>query len=99
MSSATLAVPKGTPTDLTTGLSLTATKSYMLQVIGSGPLYLVEDDDVATAAECIDKGLRVRAGIGSERILDQVVRQGVHPVGRRPRLCRPSSSSRQPDAC
>ena len=72
MSSATLAVPKGTPTDLTTGLSLTATKSYMLQVIGSGPLYLVEDDDVATAAECIDKGLRVRAGIGSERILDQV---------------------------
>ena len=72
MSSATLAVPKETPVDLTTGLSLVATKSYMLQVMGSGNLYLVEDDDVATAAECIDKGLRVRAGIGSERILDQV---------------------------
>ena len=72
MSSAILAIPKNTPTNLTTGLSLTATKSYMLQVIGSGPLYLVEDDDVVTAAECIDKGLRLRAGVGSERILDQV---------------------------
>ena len=71
MSSAKLLVPKGTATDLTTGLSLADGDSYMIQVIGAGALYLVEDDDVATVDECIDKGLRLRAGIGGERILDQ----------------------------